>query len=97
MNKYRADSNRRTKQFCMKKLSKKEMKDVKGGTAPGGTTVCVSCIDTPGPDNQLLGNVMCTTQKKGQLCVEMYGTGHNGIMCMSLTGGDPVSVLCPVG
>jgi hypothetical protein len=82
----------------MKKLTTTEMKNVKGGnSSAGGRTVCVSCGDTPGYYNQVLGNVMCTKEKPGQVCVAMYGTGHNGLMCMDMVSYDYVPYNCPVG
>jgi hypothetical protein len=107
MNKYRADSNRRTKQknrFTMlnkmksrlagKKLTKSEMKDVLGGSTAGGRTVCVTCSETIGGDPH---NVMCVGQRADQLCVTSNTTSFNGIMCVSLTTGFPNPILCPAG
>lgn len=87
-------TNKVKSRFAGKKLTKKEMKDVRGGSTAGGRTVCVECSDTVGGDPH---NVMCTKERPGQVCTAQYGA-TNGLYCSYPYGIQGSSFYkCPSG
>lgn len=76
-----------------KKLTKNEMKNVRGGSTAGGRTVCVTCSDTVGGDPH---NVMCTKEQPGQVCYDSYGA-TNGLFCGYFGSGEFSFIKCPSG